>query len=134
MTPREAETALTDDFSIIPDPHERMSAIVASCSGPGIPEAARQDADLVPGCLSRVWLTAALDNDLLQLRWEADSPLVKGLAGLVCRVYQGCAPAVVASHETTILEALKLDRLVSPTRLNGLANVAQRIRQLAAAL
>ena len=34
MLPADAERQLIDDFSLIPDPHERLAALVASCSGP----------------------------------------------------------------------------------------------------
>ena len=71
-------------------------------------------------------------DGLLQLRWEADSPLVKGLAGLVCKVYEGAAPAAAAAHRTAILAGLKLDRQLSPTRLNGLENAGRNIQVLAA--
>ena len=134
MSPADNERALADAFSIIPDPHERLAAIVSSCGGPGIPEGGRSDEDLVPGCVSRVWLTTSLENGALQLRWDADSPLVKGLAGLVCRVYAGSAPDESAAHQSAILASLNLDRQLSPTRLNGLENVARRIRLLAAGL
>jgi len=134
MNPADNERAITDAFSIIPDPHERLAAIVSSCSGPGIPESERRGDDLVPGCVSRVWLAASLQNGALQLRWDADSPLVKGLAGLICRVYAGTTPGDAAAHHTAILANLQLDRQLSPTRLNGLENVARRIRFLAAGL
>ena len=134
MNPADNERALADAFSIIPDPHERLAAIVSSCGGPGIPECERRGDDLVPGCVSRVWLTASLENNALQFHWDADSPLVKGLAGLICRVYAGTTPEKAAAHQTAILTSLKLDRQLSPTRLNGLENVARSIRLLAAGL
>ena len=132
MPPADNERALTDAFSIISDPHERIAAIVSSCSGRGIPCSERREDDLVPGCVSSVWLTSSLENGALQLRWDAGSPLVKGLAGLICRVYTGSAPGEAAAHPTSILASLQLDRQLSPTRLNGLENVARRIRLLAA--
>ena len=134
MSPTAQEQSLVADYSIIPDPHERMSAIVASCAGSGIPVVARFEEDLVPGCVSRVWLTAALQDRSLKLFHDADSPLVKGLAGLICRVYEGTAPTEAAAHETNILAALQLDRQLSPTRLHGLEQVARKILALAAAL
>ena len=134
MNPADNERALTGAFSIIPDPHERLAAIVSSCSGPGILESGRCDNDPVPGCVSRVWLTASVENGAFQLRWDADSPLVKGLAGLICRVYAGSKPDEAAAHQNAILTRLHLDRQLSPTRLNGLENVARRIRLLAAGL
>ena len=133
-TPASREQDLIDSFSIIPDPHERMSAIVAGCSGPGIPAEERREEDLVPGCVSRVWLTGTVVDGLLQLRWDAGSPLVRGLAGLVCKVYEGTAPQEAAIYRTNILTGLKLDRQLSPTRLNGLENAGRHIQALALTL
>ncbi len=134
MSPAASEQALIEAYSLIPDPHERLSAIVASCAGPGIPEGDRREGDLVPGCVSRVWITASAENGVLHLRWDADSPLVKGLAGLVCQVYEGSPPPAAAAHAAGILAGLQLDRRLSPTRLNGLENAGRRIQALAASL
>jgi cysteine desulfuration protein SufE len=134
MSPSANEHSLIEAFSIIDDPHERLGAIVASCAGPGIPVTERSDDDLVPGCVSRVWLIAEVENGRLRLRWEADSPLVKSLAGLVCRVYEGSDPGQAAAHETQILSGLRLDRQLSPTRLHGLEMTGRRIRSLAGKL
>jgi cysteine desulfuration protein SufE len=134
MTPAENEKALIEAYSLIPDAHERMSAIVSSCGGTGISAADRREEDLVPGCVSRVWLTGTVEAGVLHLCWDADSPLVKGLAGLVCQVYHGTLPTGAASHRTGILAGLQLDRQLSPTRLNGLENVGHRIQQIAASM
>ena len=132
MSPADREAALREAFSIIPDPHERLSAIVASCAGPGVPVSDQNDHHLVPGCVSSVWLTGSVEQEILTLRWDAASPLVRGLAGLVCRVYHDTPAAAAAAHDTLILESLGLTRQISPTRLYGLAQVARRIRELAA--
>jgi cysteine desulfuration protein SufE len=133
MSPADQEAALREAFSIIPDPHERLSAIVSGCAGAGLPEVEKRDDRLVPGCVSSVWLTGQVESGMLHLRWDAASPLVRGLAGLICRVYHGAPAAEAAAHDTQILEGLGLTRQISPTRLNGLENVALRIRALAAA-
>lgn len=131
MSPSGNEQALIAAFSIIPDPHERLSAIVASCSGAGLAGAERRDGELVPGCVSRVWVTGSVEDGRMSLRWDADSPLVKALAGLVCRVYQGTDPGEAAAHTPQILTGLSLDRQLSPTRLKGMENIAQRVRSIA---
>ena len=59
--------------------------------------------------------------------------LVRGLAGLICPVYQDTAPADALAFRSRILPDLGLDRLLSPTRLRGLAAVEVRIQQLASA-
>ena len=53
---------------------------------------------------------------------------------LVCAVYQNASPAAAATHQSSIIAGLGFDRMISPTRLNGMAALASRIRELAAAL
>lgn len=130
--PAALEETLTAGLLSIRDPQERLNVILATCSGEGIPEAERREPDLVPGCVSRVWLTGRTEAGALRLRWDAESPLVRGLAGLVCQVYDGAPPDAVAPHRSRILSTLGLDRSLSPTRLRGLAAVERRIHDIAA--
>ncbi len=131
MSPADNEEVLVENFSVIPDPHERLAALVTACAGGGLADKAKCEANLVPGCVSRVWLTASVREGRLALTWDADSPLVRGLAGLVCRVYHDTAPEQAAAFTTAVLDRLGLTRQISPTRLNGLAAVGRRIRELA---
>lgn len=130
--PASREQELLQDFLPVANPQERLALIVEACAGGGIPAAGRLDADLVPGCVSRVWLTGGISGGALRLKWDAESPVVRGLAGLICRIYDGSAAAQVAGHRSGILNSLGLDRRISPTRLRGLAAVEARIHQLAA--
>ena len=133
VTPTFNQQALRDAFEPLSDLHERLSLIISACAGSGLPEDDRLEGDLVPGCVSRVWLRRTGPAEVLHLEWDAESPLVRGLAGLICQVYQDSAPADALAFRCHILPALGLDRLLSPTRLRGLAAVEIRIQQLASA-
>jgi cysteine desulfuration protein SufE len=130
-SPQTNEQAIVTDFLPVRDPHERLALITDACAGPGIPDHARMEADLVPGCVSRVWLRRLQDNHALVLEWDAESPLVRGLAGLICRIFQQTDPAQAQHYQSSILITLGLDRQLSPTRLRGLTAMEQRIRDLA---
>jgi cysteine desulfuration protein SufE len=132
--PASQESALASHWRFIPDAHERLALATRAATGPGLPDFLKSDAALVPGCISRVWLHANSINGTLCLSWDADSAIVRGLAGLVCAVYQNTPTAAAAAHHSSILAALGFDRMISPTRLNGMAALASRIRELAAAL
>ena len=132
--PASQESALASHWRFIPDAHERLALATQAATGPGLPDSLKTDDALVPGCVSRVWLHANSLNGTLLLSWDADSAIVRGLAGLVCAVYQNASPAAAAAHHTSIIAALGFDRMISPTRLNGMAALASRIRELAAAL
>lgn len=130
-TPAGNEEELRGCFLPLADPQERLALIVDACAGTGLPEALRTESRLVPGCVSRVWLCGGAASDgRLQLEWDAESPLVRGLAGLICRIYQGVPVEKLAGFRSRILTDLGLDRQLSPTRLRGLAAVELRIHQL----
>ena len=127
-SPAENELALRDIFLPVRDAHERLAFIAEACAGPGIAVEDRREQDLVLACVSPVWLRGTMENGVLRWQWDAASPLVRGLVGLVCGVYQGCRLEEIAAHPSTILGDLGLDRQLSPTRLRGLGAVELRIR------
>jgi cysteine desulfuration protein SufE len=128
----EKQQSLIERFERIPDAHERLAAIVSrGKKWPGVPEDQRIDAHRVPGCSSRVWLVARLEDGRCHFQMDADSPMVKGLVALLCELYDGATAAEIMETEPEIFPALHLDRQLSPTRLNGLASVRATIRAFA---
>ena len=135
MTVAETEQSLLDELALLPDPQERLAHLMRRAERrPPLPAAERTDEALVPGCVSRVWLTATLEDGRCRFLVAADSPMVLGLMGLLCDVYEGAPPAEVSAVEPTVLARSGLDRSLSPTRLQGLAQARARLRQLAAEL
>lgn len=119
-------------FSVIEDVQERLAAVVSRAKKlPHLPEAERTEANRVQGCSSRVWLLGEVREGVCHFRLDADSTLVKGLAALLCDIYQGAPVADVAAHEPTLLEELHLADQLSPTRKHGLGQVARAIREFA---
>ena len=95
--------------------------------------AEKVDAQRVQGCVSQVWLAGRVENGRCKFRMTADSPLVQGLAALLCELYDGELAEEISVVEPELFEDLGLARQLSPTRLNGLANVRRVIREFAEA-
>lgn len=134
-TVAENQQRLREELAFIEDPQERLSVVVERARGrPALPPADRTDAHRVPGCVSAVWLLGEVHDGRLRLRFDADSPMVKGLVALVVDTADAAAPADAANAEITLIEDLGLHLNLSPTRLNGLAAVRTRIKAIAAAL
>ena len=130
----EKQRQLIARYSIIDDSHERLAAIIARGQRwPEVAESERTDARRVPGCVSAVWLSASVENGRCHFRIAAASSVVKGLAALLAALYEGETPADIAAWEPGLIEALGLDRQLSPTRLHGLAHIRRAIRDFAAA-
>lgn len=126
------QQSLIDDLNLIGDVHERLAALSSFAPAVALPAALKTDDRLVPGCLSRVWVHGDVQEGRIYFRCDADSPLVKSLVALLCHLYSGATPAEVAGAEPDVLQACGFTKVLSPTRLNGLANVRARIRALAA--
>lgn len=128
------QAALIERYRAIEDAHERLAAITSrGKKWPAPTECERTDAALVPGCSSRVWLVGEAHHGICHFRMDADSPLVKGLAALLCELYEGEQTADIVTTEPELVSALGLDRMLSPTRLNGFANIRSAIRRFAEA-
>ena len=134
MTLADHQRTLIAKLSIIEDAHERLAAITSRAKKWPVPaEDERTDERLVRGCSSRVWFVGEVRDGRCHFRIDADSPLVKGIATLLCEVYEGGTPEEVLAVEPEIIAGLGIDRMLSPTRLNGLAAVRNTIREFAAA-
>lgn len=133
MTLAEKEQQLIARYAVVEDLQERLAAVVERARKmPPLPDPARDDAHRVPGCVSRVWLHGEVRDGRCHFRLDADSALVKGLAGLLCELYDGATREEIAAFDTTLLEALRLTATLSPTRQHGLAQVRRAIQSFAA--
>ena len=134
MTLAEKQRQLIEDYTIIPDPQERLAAVVDQARRrPPLAETERTEANRVRGCVSLAWVVGELRDGRCHFRSDADSPLVRGLLTLLCDFYSDATPADVAATEPALLDELGLARNLSPTRLNGLRSVRAKIREFAAA-
>lgn len=132
MTLAEREHQLLERLMLLPDPQERLSALVNRAANvPPLLESERIEAHRVRGCVSNVWLVGSRDGECCCFRSEADSPLVAGLVGLLCELTQGAEAGDLEKFTTTIFHALGLWDQLSPTRQNGLRCVQETMRHFA---
>jgi cysteine desulfuration protein SufE len=133
MSLAEKQGGIVARLSLIEDMHERLAALMSRAKKIPAPDAAQlTEENRVQGCQSRVWLTGEFTAGACRWRMDCEAPMVKGLVGLLCELYEGATPDEVIAFEPTLIEDLGLARMVSGTRIAGLAAVRMRMRQLAA--
>jgi len=125
------QNTLIDDLNLIEYPHERLAALTSYVPMTMLPEELKSDALIVPGCVSRVWVLGTLEEGCTRFRCAADSPMVASLVAVLCHLYSGETPAEVVSVEPEVWTRCGFNKMLSPTRMNGLAAVRQRIKKLA---
>lgn len=127
------QDSLIDDLNGIHDAHERLGALSSFIPQVTLPQDEKTDDLLVRGCVSRVWVKGWIENQRTYFRCAADSPMVLGLVAVLCSIYNDCDPAEVATVEPKLWDACGFTKILSPTRLNGLTAVRNRIREIAQA-
>ncbi len=131
MTLSDKQQSLINDLNLIADPHERLSVLVGQATSQELPEELKNDGNRVPGCVSRVWLVGTFEDGRCYFRCAADSPMVKGLVALLCDLYSDATPEDVEQTDPELWVKCGFDRLLSPTRMNGIRSVRARIQDLA---
>ena len=133
-TAAEAITAIADELSVFDDWMERYQYIIElGRKLPPFPDAWADDAHRVPGCQSRVWMEAVARDGKLYFAGASDAAIVSGLVALLLRVYSGRTPAEIAATDPVFLKELGLLEALSTNRGNGIAAMARKVRERAAA-
>ncbi|NBB71592.1 MAG: SufE family protein [Alphaproteobacteria bacterium] len=134
MTNRQRE--LEEEFALFDDWREKIEYVMDLGKAlPPFPEEARTEGNRVHGCQSQVWMDARIDPETGRLRLVADSDaiLVKGLIGLLLRLYDDRPPREIVDNPPEVFERIGLGRHLTPGRANGLYEMVRRVRELAAA-
>lgn len=98
------------------------------------PDVDRIEANLVPGCTTRTWLIGCVagDSAVLDLRADAETPLVKGLVALLLMPYRGRTPSeVLKTDPRPFLQRLGLEQALSVKRQAGMEAFFERVRSIA---
>ena len=112
---------IIDEFSSFDDWMDRYSLLIDYGNGlEPFPEADRIDANLIDGCQSKVWFTAAIQDGKVVYQGDSDAILVKGIVSLLIRVLSGHTPEEIVGTQLYFIDAINLREHLSPTRSNGL--------------
>lgn len=130
MTVVERQEQIIGDYAPIEDPYERFQLIVetATTDRAAISEANRCEANLVPGCTSRVYLVVSrLESGNCSVQIESNSPALDAIAALFCRLYHDAPDQEIIDTEPIFLQRLGVDRQLTPTRRRGLSNLRKML-------
>ena len=100
----------------------------------GFPEQQRTKQNLIDGCQSQVWFTAALKDGQVVYQADSDAILVKGIVSLLLRVLNNQPAKDIANADLYFTKEIGLQEHLSPTRSNGLAAMLHQMKLYALAL
>lgn len=130
----DAIAAIADELDVFDDWMERYHYIIEMGRKlPPFPPDWANDAHRVPGCQSKVWMEAVNRDGKLYFAGASDAAIVAGLVALLLRVYSGRTPAEILATDPVFLKEMGLLEALSTNRGNGIAAMARKLRERAAA-
>ena len=130
----EIQDEIIEDFTALDDWMDRYQLLIdLGEEQPALPEADKQDQNLIDGCQSRVWLVCDEREGKLQFRAESDALIVKGIVSLLIRVVTDHTPQEILDADLYFIPQIGLTEHLSPTRSNGLLAMVKQIRMYALA-
>jgi cysteine desulfurase/selenocysteine lyase len=135
-SPEAAANDLIEMFDFLPDWDARMQEVVGMGENlPPMPVDLKVECHRVHGCQSTVHLFGVCHGNRLDFVADSDAALVRGLIGILQRVYAGQdAKKILAFDVENFLRRIGLESHLSMGRRNGLEGMIKKIRELAAAI
>ena len=99
-----------------------------------LPEACRNDAFKVKGCVSQVYVVGQLVDGRLHWRGDSDAAITKGLLALLIEGLEGLEPAAAAAIDPAFLAETGLQASLTPSRANGFLNILRMMQAQASSL
>ena len=125
---------IRDDFSLLDEWEDRYRYVIELGEAlPPFPDAERNPANKVPGCVSQVWLTtvrAPGADPVITFTGDSDAHIVRGLVAIMLALFSGrTASQILETDAEATLRSLGLDEHLSPQRANGLRSMVKRIKR-----
>lgn len=131
-TINEIQDEIIEEFDIFDQWMEKYEYIIElGRKLPLIADQYRHDQNLVPGCQSRVWLHAELDQDRVKFTADSDAIITKGIIALLIRVLSNQPAGQISTAQLYFIDQIGLKEHLSSTRSNGLVNMVAKIKSTA---
>jgi cysteine desulfuration protein SufE len=96
-----------------------------------LPEAFRNDAFKVKGCVSQVYVVGQLQEGKLHWQGDSDAAITKGLLALLIAGMEGLTPEQACAIDPGFITATGLQASLTPSRANGFLNIMRMMQSQA---
>jgi len=100
---------------------------------PMIDEQYKNDANIIKGCQSKVWLHGEEKDGKVVFSADSDAILTKGIIAILIRVFSHQKASDILDANTDFIDQIGLKEHLSPTRANGLVSMVKQIKLYALA-
>lgn len=129
MTINEIQESIISDFAEIGDSFDQYAYLIEISSGHvGLMDEEKTPERLVEGCSSNVWLKMQISDGLFSFEADSDTLIIKGILGLLQKMFSGQSPEAVAECEVSFLKRTEIMETFSSDRRKGIGFVIRTIQ------
>ncbi len=126
---------LANRLSGTPDPRKRYEYVLWLAKKlPAMPTDLQTEDRKVQGCVSQVFIYAALQDNHVHWQGESDALITKGLLALLIKGMSDLTPDQVLAVDPAFIAATGLQASLTPSRANGFLNILRAMQAQAQAL
>ena len=115
---------LLADLQLWPDPHARLEYLMdLARERPALAAEHQIEENRIEGCLSNLWIRPEFRDGHCWFPCEADSLVVKSIAGLLCEFYSDATPSDILALDPSFLREAGITQHLSSNRRNALTRV-----------
>ena len=92
-----------------------------------LPAEKRINANMIPGCISQIWVDVRLEDDKVIAEYDSDAMITKGITSVVCDCFTGATKEEVSNVVVQDFEQLNIKQLLTAQRQNGLGNLINTV-------
>jgi len=128
-------TEWADNLNLIEDGTERLTYLVELAKKEtNLPKELRTKDRLVGGCISQIWVDVGVVEGKVQVYYDSDAMITKGITSIVCDCFSDKTVAEAKQIKLEDFEKLNIQQLLTPQRRNGLGSLIETIRKRIAIL
>ena len=90
-------------------------------------DAFKTDYNKIDGCMSQIWVDVGVQNDLVNVYYDSDAMITKGICCVISDCFTGITVQEAKAIQKQDFEKLGIRQLLSAQRRNGLGSLIQTI-------
>ena len=117
----------SEEFSFLDGEERLIHLIELAKKATSLPEELRTKDRLVNGCMSQIWVDVGVKEDLVQVYYDSDALITKGITSVVADCFSDIPVEEAKQITKDDFEKLGIKELLSVQRRNGLGSLIQTI-------
>lgn len=114
----------SEELALFDDGTERLIYLVELArKSTTLPRELRTDDRLIGGCLSKIWVDVGVVDEQVQVYYDSDALITKGITSIVCECFSNQSVTDAKKITEEDFQNLGIQQLITPQRRNGLSSL-----------